>query len=94
MKKSNNSNRSASKKSRKHQKPDEAVFDDEKELELERIAGMYDPDTPDIRTGMDSGAASAGEMTGIRPAGGDMTGVEYDGMKDVFPFGEPNILPR
>ncbi|MBR6874135.1 MAG: hypothetical protein IKN17_11585 [Ruminococcus sp.] len=79
---------------KKRKKPVEAVFDDEKDLELERIGAAYDPDAPDVRTGLDSGAASAGEMTGLIPGGGDMTGGEYEAQKDLFPFGTPNILPR
>ena len=79
---------------KKHQKPKEAVFDDEKELELEKIDGSYDPDAPDIRTGLDSGAASANEMTGLFPRGGNLTDGEYEEQKDIFPFGEPNILHR
>ena len=79
---------------RKHQKPTEAVFDDEKDLELERIAGTFDPDAPDVRTGLDSGAASSAEMTGIHPRGGNMTDGEYEELKDLFPFGQTNILPR
>lgn len=83
-----------SKKNRKHHKPTEAVFDDEKDLELERTAESCDDDAPDIRTGLDSGAASFGEMTGLFPRGGDLSEGEYVEMKDVFPFGEPNTLPR
>ena len=83
-----------SKNRKKHVKPTEAVFDDEKDHELERIAVTYDPDAPDIRTGLDSGAASSTEMTGIHPRGGNMTDGEYDELKDVFPFGQTNFLPR
>lgn len=75
----------------KHKRPDEAVFDDEKDRAIEE---MYDPDAPDIRTGMDSGAASANEMTGLVPGGSDMSPEEYEENKNLFPFGTPNILPR
>ena len=83
-----------SKKEKKHIKPAEAVFDDQKELELERMGGSIDPDAPDVYTGLDSGAASAGEMTGISPSGGNLTDGEYDELKDIFPFGQTNFLPR
>ncbi len=79
---------------KKHKKPAEAVFDDEKDLELEQIAADYDPDAPDVRTGLDSGAASVNEMTGLIPNGGRQPTGEYESQKDLFPFAEPNILPR
>ncbi|MBQ7187679.1 MAG: hypothetical protein IJR91_08610 [Ruminococcus sp.] len=82
-----------SKNRKKHQKPAEAVFDDQKDLELERMGGTGS-DVPDTYTGLDSGAASAGEMTGISPSGGNMTDGEYDELKDIFPFGQTNFLPR
>lgn len=72
---------------RKRKRPAEAVFDNDKDLELERTAAQFDPDAPDVRTGLDSGAASATEMTGIIPNGGDLTEDEYEQNKDLFPFG-------
>lgn len=80
--------------SKKRKKPAEAVFDDEKDLEFEAVASSFDPDAPDVRTELDSGAASATEMTGITPSGWNLTDGEYDELKDLYPFGEPNILPR
>ncbi|MBR4622875.1 MAG: hypothetical protein IKO44_04980 [Ruminococcus sp.] len=65
--------------SRKRKRPPEAIFDDEKDLELERM-------------GLDSGTASATEMTGIVPNGWDLTDSEYEEQKDLFPFGLPNRL--
>ena len=49
---------------------------------------------PDVRTGMDSGAASAGECTGLIPSGGDLTEDEFESRKDLFPFSGPDILPK
>ena len=82
-----------SKKEKKHIKPAEALFDDQKELELEHMGGTL-PEGQDLYTGLDSGAASAGEMTGISPSGGNLTDGEYDELKDLFPFGQTNFLPR
>lgn len=71
---------------KKRKRPAEAIFDDEKELELEREGGA---DTP-----LDSGAASVSEMTGLVPSGGDMTGDGYESQKDLFPFSLTDTLPR
>lgn len=49
---------------------------------------------PDVRTGMDSGTASAGECTGLIPSGGDLTEDEFESRKDLFPFADPDILPK
>lgn len=78
----------------KRMKPAEAVFDDKRDYEAERFGVVYDPDAPDVRTGLDSGAASAGECTGLIPSGGDLTEDEFEAQKDIFPFAQPNILPR
>ncbi|MBR6102047.1 MAG: hypothetical protein IKP95_06455 [Ruminococcus sp.] len=72
---------------KKHKKPAGAVFDDHKDLELEDKAPLFDPDAPDVWTGLDSGAASVGEMTGLIPTGADLTEEEYEASKDLFPFG-------
>lgn len=77
-----------------HKKPAEAVFDDKRDLEAERLGVVYDPDAPDVRTGLDSGAVSAGECTGLIPSGGDLTEDEFEDQKDLFPFAQPNIMPR
>jgi len=75
----------------KRKKPAEAVFDDAKEREIET---MFDPDAPDVRTGLDSGAASSSEMTGLIPSGADLDPEEYEQSRDLFPFGTGRILPR
>ena len=43
---------------------------------------------------LDSGAASAGEMTGLIPGGGDLTAEQYGENRDLFPFGTDPLLPR
>ena len=78
----------------KRKKPADAVFDDRKDTQAEELGIIYDPGAPDVRTGLDSGTASVGECTGLIPNGGDLTEDEYKNQKDLFPFGDPNVLPR